>query len=61
MKDMKSLSPVMRKIQGSHRCLILLLRALFSEETVLNSSEPESDEDGKEPSMKQDGLIGSIF
>ena len=30
-KDMKSFSLVMRKIQGSHRCLILLLRVLFSE------------------------------
>ena len=32
-----------------------------AEETVFNSSEPESDEDGKEPSMKQDGLTGYIF
>ena len=45
------------------KSIVLRSTQIFSEaeETVLNSSEPESDEDGKEPSTKQDGLIGYIF
>ena len=43
--------------------IVLRSTQIFSEaeETVLNSSKPESNEDGKEPSTKQDGLIGYIF
>ena len=44
---------------------IIVLRStqIFSEaeEIVLNSSEPESDQDGKEPSTKEDGLIAYIL
>ena len=45
------------------KSIVLRSTQIFSEaeETVLNSSEPESDEDGKGPSTKQDGLIGYIF
>ena len=45
------------------KSIVLRSTQIFNEaeETVLSSSDPESDEDGKEPSTEQDGLIGYIF
>ena len=45
------------------KSIVLRSTQIFNEteETVLNSSEPESDKDGKESSTKQDGLVGYIF
>ena len=45
------------------KSIVLRSTQIFSEavETVLNSSNPESDEDGKEPSTKQDGLMAYIL